>query len=264
MNLPIRKFPRTRHLQGSRLQPGDEDLDQSEWASLKNRYVVVEEKVDGANSGISFDCNGTLLLQSRGHYLTGGPREQQFSLLKQWAAVHADALRKVLGSRFILYGEWMFAKHTVFYDHLPHFFIEYDVLDKETGDWLSTVQRRRLLGNTPVASVPVLFEGLLNDPQEMLQWLGRSNYVTTELKASFAASCSEAHYSLAQAEKESDVSGNMEGLYVKVEEDGAVLERLKWVRPEFQQTLLASGSHWQERPIIPNRLRNGVDIWAME
>ena len=78
----ILKYPRTRHIEGSRLQKGDEDLSQVSFNTIKNRYIVIEEKVDGANTGISF-CDGNLLLQSRGHYLTGGYRERHYNLLKQ-------------------------------------------------------------------------------------------------------------------------------------------------------------------------------------
>jgi hypothetical protein len=70
----LHKYPRTFHLQGSRLQPGDEDLDAAPWAEVVGRYLVAEEKMDGANSGLSFDRAGKLFLQSRGHFLTGGPR----------------------------------------------------------------------------------------------------------------------------------------------------------------------------------------------
>ena len=72
----LKKYPRTPHLEGSRLQPGDEDLSQVSFSYIRGKYLVVEEKVDGANSGISFGKDGTLLLQSRGHYLTGGYRER--------------------------------------------------------------------------------------------------------------------------------------------------------------------------------------------
>jgi len=34
------------------------------------------------------------------------------------------------------------------------------------------------------------------------------------------------------------------------------------VRPDFVQTILDSGSHHSTRPIIQNRLREGVDIFA--
>ena len=50
--------------------------------------------------------------------------------MKQWANAHRDAFYEVLGSRYIMYGEWMYAKHSVFYDALPHYFLEFDVLDR--------------------------------------------------------------------------------------------------------------------------------------
>jgi hypothetical protein len=77
----LHKYPRTRHVEGSRLQPGDEDLDAVPFAELAGRHLVCEEKLDGANAGLSFDAGGRLWLQSRGHFLTGGVREKHFDLL---------------------------------------------------------------------------------------------------------------------------------------------------------------------------------------
>ncbi|GAA3654925.1 hypothetical protein GCM10022267_46480 [Lentzea roselyniae] len=98
----LRKYPRTPHLEGSRLQPGDEDLDQVPFRAIAGRHLVVEEKLDGANAGISFDSSGVLKLQSRGHFLTGGPRERQFAPLKAWAATHQGVLWERLGTRYVL------------------------------------------------------------------------------------------------------------------------------------------------------------------
>jgi len=53
----------------------------------------------------------------------------------------------------------------------------------------------------------------------------------------------------------------MEGLYIKVEEQGAVLGRYKFVRAGFLQTVLESGSHWMDRPLLPNRLSADVSLW---
>ena len=53
----------------------------------------------------------------------------------------------------------------------------------------------------------------------------------------------------------------MEGLYIKVEEDGAVVTRYKFIRADFLATVLQSGSHWLDRPIMPNGLREGTDIY---
>lgn len=222
------KYPRTPHLEGSRLQPGDEDLAQVPFERVRGRHLVVEEKLDGANAGISFGPGGELKLQSRGHYLGGGPRERQFTLFKSWAATHGNVLREALSDRFVLFGEWLYARHTVFYDALPHYFLEFDLLDLSTGHFLGTPERRRLLAGTPVRSVPVLKAQAFDSLAEVTALLGPSTASTTGVP--------------------------MEGLYLKVEEQGRVVERYKWVRPEFLQAILDSGEHWADRPIEPNQL----------
>src|SRR5437667_7480478 len=153
------KYPRTPHLEGSRYQPGDEDLGGVAFELIRGRNLVVEEKLDGSNCAISFSEAGELRLQSRGHYLMGGPRERQFSLLKSWCTRHRDAFWQVLGPRYIIYGEWMYAKHTIFYDALPHYFLEFDVLDRESSVFLSTERRATLLAGLPIVSAPVLHAG---------------------------------------------------------------------------------------------------------
>lgn len=91
----ILKYPRTKHIEGSRCQPGDENLDSVPFSKISNKFIVLEEKVDGANCGISFRDDGELLLQSRGHYLTGGGREKHFNLFKTWAnACESGCFRK--------------------------------------------------------------------------------------------------------------------------------------------------------------------------
>ena len=54
----------------------------------------------------------------------------------------------------------------------------------------------------------------------------------------------------------------MEGLYLKKEERGSVIERFKYVRADFLQSVANSDSHWMDRPIEPNRLAEGVDLFA--
>ena len=51
-SLPLFKYPRTPHLEGSRLQDGDDGSDQMPLKKLAGQYVVIEEKIDGANSAV--------------------------------------------------------------------------------------------------------------------------------------------------------------------------------------------------------------------
>jgi hypothetical protein len=53
----------------------------------------------------------------------------------------------------------------------------------------------------------------------------------------------------------------MEGLYIKWEEGGQVMGRYKYVRGSFLQAVADSETHWINRPIEPNRLRTGVDVF---
>lgn len=103
-SLDLARYPRTPHLEGSRLQDGDEGHDHVPYRILAGAHLVVEEKLDGANTGISFSPAGELLLQSRGHYLAGGGRERQFGFVKTWAAAHAGWLLDRLGDRYVMYG----------------------------------------------------------------------------------------------------------------------------------------------------------------
>jgi hypothetical protein len=260
--LTIQKYPRTQHIEGSRLQPGDEDLHSVPFAELAGRYLVVEEKLDGANAGICFDESGRLWLQSRGHFLTGGLREKHFNLFKQWAHTHADALRAALGDRYVLYGEWLYAKHTIYYDQLPHYFLEFDVLDRQTGEFLSTDRRQSLLAASPMMSVPVLHRGLVRTLDELLGHIGPALYKGPAWRERLAAECSELELDADRIAAETDRSDLMEGLYIKVEEEGRVVGRYKYVRADFLTAVLDSGSHWLKRPIVPNRLRDGVDLFG--
>lgn len=250
----IRKYPRTPHLEGSRLQPGDEDLSQIPFSDIQGRYLVVEEKIDGANSGISFDENGNLMLQSRGHYLTGGYRERHYNLMKQWAMVHKDAFYSVLGKRYIMYGEWMYAKHTIYYDALPHYFMEFDLYDKEKGIYLDTPSRRKILGRLPVSSVPVLGAQAFWRKEDLLELLGQSRYVTGNQRQHLYDSAVKLGLDPERSIRETELSGMMEGLYLKIEENGEVVQRLKYVRTAFLQCVDFSERHWIDRPIIPNQL----------
>lgn len=252
MTPPLLKYPRTAHIEGSRLQAGDEDLDAVPFAALRGCHLVVEEKVDGANAAVSFASDGSLLLQSRGHYLSGGPRERHFALFKAWATRHQAALREVLGERFVLFGEWVFAKHTVFYDRLPHYFLEFDVFDRETATFLSTPRRAELLAGSPVASVPVLHSGEVSGLDELVGFVRPSVYKSPRWREQLPANCLG----------ETDPSDLAEGLYVKHEAKGRVVGRYKWVRASFLAAVADSESHWLDRPIVANLLADGVDLFA--
>jgi len=259
----IYKYPRTYHIEGSRLQPGDEDLNSVPFTAIANKYVVIEEKVDGANAAISFNKNGEMLLQSRGHYLTGGYRERHFNLFKQWTYSLYNILWEVLKTRYILYGEWLYAKHTVFYDYLPHYFLEFDILDLEKNQFLSTKKRAEMLAGVPLVSVPVLFAGKIDNYKQMVGLIGKSNYQQPGHLEKLREICAKEKLDIERSLKQTDNSSLMEGLYIKIEEGDVVTNRYKYVRASFLTQVLQSEEHWLNRPIIPNLLRSDVDLFKL-
>ena len=259
MDYSIIKYPRTRHLVGSRLQAGDEDLSQVPFSEIFGKNITIEEKIDGANTAVSFDGDGKLLLQSRGHYLYGGHKERHYNLFKQWANIYRDLLYSALGSRYVMYGEWMYAKHTVFYDALPDYFMEFDIFDREERIFLDTPARRAITDPLGfISSVPVIGQGIYRRKEDILSLIGHSNYITDNHIETLRRVAERHGVDPERAVRETEASTTMEGLYIKVEEGGIVTDRLKFVRAEFLQCLFASDSHWQSRPIIPNQLNDGV------
>jgi hypothetical protein len=257
----IYKYPRTRHIEGSRLQPGDEDLDSVPFSKIAGRHLVVEEKVDGANCGISFGSDGELLLQSRGHYLTGGHREKHFTLFKQWATTHASSLWRCLRHRYVLYGEWLYAKHTVYYDRLPHYFMEFDILDTVDTVFLNTNRRQKLLQDVAVVPVRILHAGPLTTRRQLTDLVGPSAFMTSSHLTTLRSKSQELGLDTDRTLRETDQSDLMEGLYIKVEEDGIVSERYKYVRADFLTAVFQAEGHWLNRQIIPNQLDQSVDLF---
>src|SRR5207237_4821401 len=124
---------------------------------------IVEEKIDGTNVGIHFTSVGRMVLQCRGHEITEG-MHRQYDLFKQWTSVKRPVLEGMRGDQFILYGEWLYAKHSVHYRKLPHYFFEFDLYDKGAAQFLDT--RLQMLDGAGLHTVPVLHRGALTAEEQ--------------------------------------------------------------------------------------------------
>jgi hypothetical protein len=156
-----------------------------------------------------------------------------------------------------MYGEWMYAKHTVFYDALPDYFMEFDIFDRERQVFLDTPSRKKITEKIGIiSSVPVLAEGVFRSKEKILSYLGNSNYITENHIEVLRKLAERQNLDVERQVRETDPSMLMEGLYIKVEQNGVVEERVKYVRASFLQCVNEAKSHWQTRPIIPNQLLN--------
>ena len=236
------KYPRTPHLFGSKGTDDDKHLGPEESrAFIADSSLIVDEKLDGTNVGIHFTRSGRMVLQCRGHEITEG-MHPQYDLFKQWTAVKRPVLEAMLTDRFILYGEWLYARHSVHYLRLPHFFFEFDIYDKDAEQFHSLEKRLLMLQGSGVITVPVLHRGAASLDQ-LQSFIGSSAF---------------------DSRFDNPITGQtdklMEGLYCRTESNGAVSGRAKMVRTEFVEKVKRS-DHWQHQAMVPNQLREGVDIW---
>jgi hypothetical protein len=118
------------------------------------------------------------------------------------------------------------------------------------------------LRGLPITPVRILHAGPLDRLDKLTALCGHSAFIRPGHLAQLQELCLAAGLDPARALAETDPETQMEGLYLKVEEEGVVTARYKHVRTSFLTAVLQSGSHWLSRPIIANQLAAGVDIFA--
>ncbi|KAF5312508.1 hypothetical protein D9619_002544 [Psilocybe cf. subviscida] len=258
--LGICKFPRTPHLLDlGAAAPDDVHLELEAFAQVNTARwsasapgfpstsattIVVTEKVDGANMGLSLSPDRSrIIVQNRSHFVNPASHEQ-FKKLGMWVERHEEELRRVLdrdpyfAERYILYGEWLAVTHSIAYTRLPDRFVAFDLYDRSLKRWLGTRVLRALLnadqeategnareqGDSIIKMVPTIYEGAEMPTQEVLLEMIQSQ---------------SAFY-----------DGRVEGVYVKVEADGWVRARGKVVRSDF----IAGNEHWTKGNLRVNML----------
>jgi RNA ligase len=237
------KYPRTPHLFGSRGTDDDKHLGRDEsLAFIADDSLILEEKLDGTNVGIHFTTSGRIVLQCRGHEITTG-MHPQYDLFKQWTMGKRHVLEPMLEDRLILFGEWLYARHSMHYRGLPHYFFEFDIYDKQKQLFLDLGSRLAALDGTGFWTVPVLHRGATT-AQELERLIGPSRFE-----------------SVFENPKSGRTDNLMEGLYLRIEAQGHVTGRAKFVRPEFVEKIKQS-EHWQHQALVPNLLMTGAEIWS--
>jgi atypical dual specificity phosphatase len=251
--LPLMKFPRTPHLidlggateddivsirsNTESNSEGSADVKWPEWLVPSNTSVVVTEKLDGANLGISLSPHSrAFVVQNRSHYVNSSSH-RQFQSLDMFLDRHREALFAVLNrdplfpGRFVLYGEWLAATHSIPYISLQSLFYAFDLYDRETQQFWDRRSLELLLdacgADFPLA--PVVYTGPTLPPQPVL---------------------------LAMLDRDSPFcNGRGEGVYLKWERDGRVVDRSKVVRGDF----IAGNEHWTRGELRFNGIAS--DTW---
>eukprot|EP00928_Gymnodinium_smaydae_P085518 TRINITY_DN68_c2_g1_i1.p1 TRINITY_DN68_c2_g1~~TRINITY_DN68_c2_g1_i1.p1 ORF type:complete len:773 (+),score=140.74 TRINITY_DN68_c2_g1_i1:74-2392(+) len=234
------KFPTTPHVldltNGRALTESDRLLDADEAKQFFDgrTVVIAEEKIDGANLGISLTENYEPRYQNRAHYVSSS-YATQWKALDAWWDENGWAICQLLEPEVeILFGEWVWARHSVSYTRLPAYFVAFDIYNKRTGRFCSARERDRRLEGFNIPIVPRICERAFNGRGDLEQLL--------ELQSAYS-------------------DGPLEGVYLRIDEPisqggGLYLaKRGKVVRADFVQTI-EDGGHWTHRKVE----RNSLDV----
>ncbi len=248
---PLLKSPRTTHLVGSGI-PGSGDVSERlRWEDVCGRFVVLEEKIDGSEVSFHFDGDANLIGRERANVIDlsmRGGAERHLDGFKNWLAQRADEFFERIEDRYVVYAEWCALTHCILYDELPDYFIECDVQEKTTGVFLSTERRRALFDGMTVSQAPVVFEGTADKRAAPVSFAGRSHFCGKDPAAALWAMPGVHEIDRTRF----DFSGLAEGIYGKIEEDGVVVSRFKWIREDFVRRIVDGGRHWKSQTPVPN------------
>ncbi|KAJ3220830.1 hypothetical protein HK099_003986 [Clydaea vesicula] len=221
------KYPRTRHLYDLGSATRDDlvlaETDSEAFLNMANKQfsLTIEEKIDGANLGFRLNEKGEIVCQNRSHYVNTASH-YQFQNLNSWIFQNKEALLKILSQKIILFGEWMFAKHSIFYDNLPDVFIAFDAYSIIDKKFFSRRRFLKLLEGSGINSVPIVDHPQILDKDNILKLI--------YLPSNFSQ------------------SAQREGLVLRRDDKDWLHDKAKIVRPGF----ISGSEHWTKGIIQKN------------
>jgi len=221
----IIKFPRTKHLKNLGSASRDDlHMTDTDVKKFLNVPIVVQEKIDGSNMGLCIR-DYKIVAQNRSHFVNSS-YHPQFKLLDGWIQEHSDDLYRIIeNDTKILYGEWIYAKHSIEYTFLPDYFLAYDLYDTIEKRFYSQDILEKLLNETSIKLVPTIKKGVFKTLDEIV--------ALVKTKSVF-------------------YNGPIEGVYVRRCDKKWLEDRGKIVRSNF----IGGNEHWKKNIITKNKLKD--------
>ena len=151
------KYPRTFHLPWSKGATND-DKRATSVEGLIGKPIIISDKIDGSNTSLEAEA-----CFARTH--SGSPTHPSFDGFK---ALHA-AIKHEITTDTQLFGEWVFARHSIEYTELPAYFLLFGVRYLEEPDylWGSWEEVEFWSKEIAVPTVPILFQGIISSEKEL-------------------------------------------------------------------------------------------------
>ncbi len=198
------KYARTYHLPWSNPSSDDKMADNTD--NLIGREIIITEKLDGSNSGIT-----KAGAYGRSHAtFTTNPWDVELRRLH-------TLIQNDIEDEFI-FGESMYAIHSIEYTNLDSYFYMFGIRDNDV--WLSWDEVEEYSYLLDIPTVPVLFRGVVNTEKELRELVE------------------------GLVKNQSKLGGDIEGVVVRVsdrfDDDDFKNSLQKWVRKNHVKTT----EHW--------------------
>jgi len=202
------KYNRTYHLSFSEGAYNDDKIAES-ISPLLGREIVITEKLDGSNTG----------MVNEGVYGRSHATFTENSWDREVRQLHSVKVKGYLSDDVYIFGESLYAIHSIEYTNLKSYFYIFGVREKST--WLSWVEVEEYSYLLDIPTVPILFKGVVNTEAEL-----------QKIVKSFVCG-------------ESSLGGEIEGVVIRLADsfdDSEFSNNVqKWVRPNHVTT----DEHWQ-------------------
>jgi len=251
-------------------------MDKKEATPFFTKTVSVEEKVDGANLGISCTADFKLLFQNRSHFVTSASATQ-WKGLEDWVANHPGIWDVLTSPDIVLFGEWLYAQHSIHYTKLYASSSTKNIVSQISISAIHFTCIHCMIMNSPIRrcnkrGFDLTFSSLLflafycfrpdyflafdiyNKKEQ--RFLSRTER-DAKLKDTGIRSVpliAEGVFQKDQLLKllETDSrfhSGKVEGVYIRIDEGGQLQNRGKIVREDFIQEI---DEHWSKKTVVKN------------
>ena len=135
--------------------------------------IWVEEKLDGSNFSLFYDENPDQLRA----FGRKTELDEKNNLRGAWEWVQKldkDKVKSVLGSRYLLFGEWL-VKHAVPYpEERYNQMYCFDAMDLETGKYLPQEQVMEMVEKLGLTYVPVFYQGPFQNWEQIEAMVGKT------------------------------------------------------------------------------------------
>lgn len=154
----VPKMPSMKHLPWSQEEAREQKwLDRTEAQQMfDGERVIITEKMDGANACLTSDK-----VYARSH--SGEPHREEWDYLKK---KHREELMHKIPDDFAIFGEYLYARHSIKYEGLPAYFLVFGVLYK--GEWLSWNNVTRIADEIGLLTVPVIADLRIEEKENPL------------------------------------------------------------------------------------------------